>query len=633
MNASALDPRAHREIHQSAIALQALSNRLEEGGLEGIDTETAESIPAIINAASTSLATARSVDLQSPLVEYLEAELFRVSQLLRRVQRPSHRARITLLFRTVPRLLWRTAPTQIVAMLLLLCGIAIGYRTASSDALLALSFFPEAAGVFSIGDELLPISDATFANLWLETTHPDLLSSLMSLDGQLTIFLSAFAAAALLSIWIGGVLTPLLTLSMGGAMGALLGIVPSEQMGTAALRLFPILSMSSLAMILSLAGGVHVIRAMIPARDGRRHRHRARELQSALLCAFLGTLHAVVGVLLMALAVGPREFGFGASLVAMGWIAAYILYVGGVGSGLMTHLFPTVEAYLQRAQTDDLPYVVPPPSVHSQTLILPLREGSSTRVSLAGLSDRLAAYVVDSFVVLSGGAVIFWIAVLLNDEPPATAVVMLIAFLATAAFTYFFWTDWRWQGQTLGKRVFEIQTVRLDGERLDGWTMWLRSVALGAETLLPALLAALSYFATTRYVGIFVFIAFGATFYAILFPILNPYRQRLADLITGTVTINVPDPTQGLLPPVASSEDSPTVALEGMPLDARRHLILASFVDQARRGQLEGARHVISALAPHWNAHTMSDAELVESLEKLYAVTAPAHTRHRFSAR
>lgn len=627
MKTSALDTRAHREIHQSAIALQSLSDRLEEEGLRGMDTQTAESIPAIINAASTALATARSADLESPLVDYLEAEIFRVSQLLRRVQRPSYRGGLTRLFGTIPELLWRTAPAQIFALLILLCGVMIGYRTAMADILLALSFFPEAAGGFSIGEQLLTFGDPAFASTWLKETYADVLTLFVTLDGQLVLFFAAFAAAALLSVWLGGLLTPLLLLSMGGAVGALLGVLPRESVMEGALRLFPIISMSSLAMILAQAGGVQVIRALLPATDGRSHRRRARELQSALLCTFLGVLHLVAGVLLTVLSLGPWELGLTSSLIAIGWLAVYTLYVGLFGSGLMRHVLPNVESYFQRVQADAGPYAEPPPSVNNGQVVLHLREGASTRVSLARLSDRLASYVVDSFIVLLGAGVVFWLAALILDEPSVTGVATLVAVVVLGIFSYFFWTEWRWQGQTIGKQLFEIQTVRLDGERLDGWTMWLRSVMMGAETALPSLLAGLSYFAAKRYIWFFVAVAFFATIGPMISPLFNAYRQRLADLITGTVTIEVPDLTRGLLPPVVSSKSPENVALQGMPLDARRHLILSSLVEQSRRGHLDGARAAVSTLAPHWNAHSMSDVELAASIETIYAASARVNSQ------
>lgn len=633
MKPSALDARAHREIHQSAVALQSLSDRLDAGGLRALDMQTAESIPNIINAASTALATARSADLQNPLVEYLEAELFRVSQLLRRAQRPSYRGAFTHVFDTIPRQLWRTVPAQAFALLLLICGTVIGYRTAVADALLALSFFPEAAGGFSIGEQVLSFSDSTFANGWLNATYPDMLTLFMSLDGQLILFFAAFSAAALLSIWLGGVLTPLLLLSSGGAFGALLGSLSGTSVGESLFRLAPIFLMSSFAMILAQAGGVQVVRALLPAKDGRGHRRRAGQLQSALLCTLLGLLHLAGGVLLMVLAVGPWELGSTSNLIVVVWLTAYILYIGVLGSGAMRRVMPVLDAYVRRTQRDAIPYAQPPPTVRDGRFVLHLREGSSTQVALAGLSDRLAAYVVDSFIILLVVSGLLWIVVFLTDEPTPTAIATLSALSMGSIFAYFFWTEWRWQGQTIGKRLFEIQTVRLDGERLDSWTMWLRSMMLGAETMLPALLAALSFFATRRHVWLFVGIAVIATLGPALMPLLNVYRQRLADLITGTVTIHVPDLTHGLLAPVASSTHTQTVALEALPLDAQRHLILASLVEQSRRGQFDSARVAISTLAPHWNAHAMSDAELLASIETIYAESARTQTAHPTSER
>jgi uncharacterized protein len=108
----------------------------------------------------------------------------------------------------------------------------------------------------------------------------------------------------------------------------------------------------------------------------------------------------------------------------------------------------------------------------------------------AGLGRRTLAFLVDSLVWL---CFLVQIAALIpqetyDDAPVAVGAVFLV--LLSAAFNYFWLTEWRW-GQTIGKAVFSIRVTAEDGERLRFGPATLRNLlrVVDAVVIGPILIA------------------------------------------------------------------------------------------------------------------------------------------------
>ena len=99
-------------------------------------------------------------------------------------------------------------------------------------------------------------------------------------------------------------------------------------------------------------------------------------------------------------------------------------------------------------------------------------------LSLASPWRRLAAYLLDTLVLLLWNALVFLVAIALAPEFAERAPLPFIAVVSALAYL---WVGWALYGMTLGKWALGIRVIAADGRRLS----WLRALAR-----VPAFLAA-----------------------------------------------------------------------------------------------------------------------------------------------
>lgn len=632
MNESQRKATADNTIYAHADALIKLCDQLETRGLSALDDATLESIPTILSSASSALASARSHDLQSPLVTTLETQLFRCSELLRKTQRSRLRGLGRHVLRTLPRHLSGGLLIQGLALLFIVCGFALGYRTTDADTLRVLSFFPHGWGGFELSEQVQALAQPEMVQLWLLAPPSDIAMLLVSLDAHLVAFFLGFVTAALLLVGCGGIFTPLILLAFGGSFGALFGVLPSAQSGEVWWRLFPAMAMFSLALALAQSAGFSILRSWIPDREGRKEQHRARYLQGALIQATTAFLHMLCGLLFTWLLIrsdNAERTAATLTAITMVWMLGYAVYVGVLGHA--HQIFPARYASWFGGDASlhpDLPYSEPPPPVYRRSLVLDLREGASVRVTLAPFNERLGAFAIDSIVLLVWLVLTHFFVERIfawNDALEGPQLAGLFAFLLFPMLLYVFLTEWRWQGQTVGKRIFEIRTIRLDGERLDPWTMALRSMMLSVETTIPMLLILLSYVAAQRMIWGLFGIGFLITLTLHLYPLLNVYGQRIGDRMTGTITIAIPDTATGVLPPPPIAHDA-ALDLPQIQLTAYQRDILAALRTRVQAGETDAARSTLRTLLKDDRFANAPDQEMLAALDTLYA---QAHTSAR----
>jgi uncharacterized RDD family membrane protein YckC len=150
------------------------------------------------------------------------------------------------------------------------------------------------------------------------------------------------------------------------------------------------------------------------------------------------------------------------------------------------------------------------------TLRIRTPEGVTFALPLAGPVSRLLAWLVDAFLVMAGASLLTvglsLLGLVLNDL--ATALLLLAWFLAPLAYTGFF--EWRWRGQTPGKRAFRLRVVDAEGLRLAPGQILLRNL-LRAVDILPGL-----------------YLVGGVAC------LLSRRHQRLGDLAANTVVVRLP---------------------------------------------------------------------------------------------
>lgn len=165
-------------------------------------------------------------------------------------------------------------------------------------------------------------------------------------------------------------------------------------------------------------------------------------------------------------------------------------------------------------------------------------EGVPLTLKVAGLGVRIAAQLADLLLTLAtAGAILILLAVLNLTEPHTLfGIAAMLFFLARVP--YYVITELIWNGQTLGKRLMKIKVVSHDGRSLSTHAIVLRNLMKEAEIFLPGTLV-LTLDATSPVASL---VALAWVIIAFLIPLMNPYRQRLGDLLAGTHVIHLPQP-------------------------------------------------------------------------------------------
>lgn len=153
----------------------------------------------------------------------------------------------------------------------------------------------------------------------------------------------------------------------------------------------------------------------------------------------------------------------------------------------------------------------------SPTISIRTPEGISFRLTLAGPVPRFLAWFVDAAAITAAAIAVQMLGGLfrLIDPGLGAAVGIISYFVLSIGYGIFF--EWRWNGQTPGKRLVRLRVMDLHGLRLQLSQVVIRNLLRSAD-MLPA----------------FYFLG-GAT------SVLSPKCQRLGDIAANTIVIRVPE--------------------------------------------------------------------------------------------
>lgn len=175
-------------------------------------------------------------------------------------------------------------------------------------------------------------------------------------------------------------------------------------------------------------------------------------------------------------------------------------------------------------------------------------EGLPLRFRIASAGERLGAFVLD--VILVGVALVlllllvtvFALALALGTGGRGVGLALaaaIILFFVLRNF-YFISFELKWQGSTPGKRVMGLRVIDARGGPLTGEAVFARNLVRELETFLPlvALLQAGQIWAGAPGWARLFAVAW-LTVFALL-PLLNRDRQRVGDLVAGTIVVRAP---------------------------------------------------------------------------------------------
>lgn len=152
----------------------------------------------------------------------------------------------------------------------------------------------------------------------------------------------------------------------------------------------------------------------------------------------------------------------------------------------------------------------------TKKLIVRTPEGIALSLEIAGPVSRFLALVLDVLLVLVAtillNTVLLFASAVSRDA--AGALFMLMSFVLSIGYPMFM--EWRYQGQTVGKRVLRIQVVDSRGKRLSLTQVIVRNLLRAIDSL-P-----------------FMYLTGGVSAF------LSPSGQRLGDIAASTVVVSIP---------------------------------------------------------------------------------------------
>lgn len=229
-----------------------------------------------------------------------------------------------------------------------------------------------------------------------------------------------------------------------------------------------------------------------------------------------------------------------------------------------------------------------------ETVVSP--EGVDLHFGTAGASDRIVALIVDVLLML----LILLGITLATGFTLGAGVAMLCAFFIRHG--YFIWFEARSNGRTPGKRLFHLRVIRADGGPLTTEILLARNLTREVEMFLPLVVILSPAALFPEHDGWLRLVASLWILLLLFFPLTNPRRLRIGDLLAGTrVVISPPAPLLRDLADRGKRAKAASIDLEFTfsegQLDIYGERELDVLEDVLRKQRTEGAEQAFDAVA------------------------------------
>jgi uncharacterized RDD family membrane protein YckC len=152
-----------------------------------------------------------------------------------------------------------------------------------------------------------------------------------------------------------------------------------------------------------------------------------------------------------------------------------------------------------------------------KTLLIQTPEGVVFSLTSAGLFSRMLAWAIDGAVVATAASLIGIATAFIALISPDFANALFVILYAVISVGYGIFTEWRWRGQSWGKRIMRLRVIDASGLKLQRSQVIIRNL-LRPVDILPG-----------------VYLLGGIFFY------WSQRGQRLGDLAANTVVISIPE--------------------------------------------------------------------------------------------
>ena len=230
------------------------------------------------------------------------------------------------------------------------------------------------------------------------------------------------------------------------------------------------------------------------------------------------------------------------------------------------------------------------------TQIVRSPEGIDLRFGTAAASERLVALAYDLAILLVLGLVagyLAWFAF-------GTGGVLLVVF--GLRYGYFVWFETRGNGSTPGKRRLHLRVIRADGGPLTTEILLARNLTREIELFLPLMLLLYPDMLFAEHQGLVRLVASLWVLLLLFFPLTNPQRLRIGDLLAGTRVVVSPPAklARDLADPVGVSTAAVAAAAEfhftAQQLSIYGEHELTVLEDLLRKARAAGAAETLAAV-------------------------------------
>ncbi|WP_182418977.1 RDD family protein [Bartonella sp. HY038] len=174
-------------------------------------------------------------------------------------------------------------------------------------------------------------------------------------------------------------------------------------------------------------------------------------------------------------------------------------------------------------------------------------EGVPIHFTIATIGSRFGAQAIDLLLTYVLIFIMFWVLILTDviGWTAASTLITLTAFLIRTP--YYIFSELIWNGRTLGKRFSKIRVININGRRLTPHQITARNLMKEVEIFTPVILMLnIGYLPVWGKILTLVWTAI-----IVIVPLSNRRRQRLGDIIAGTLVVE--NPTSVLMPDLVVS--------------------------------------------------------------------------------
>ncbi|MGU3400530.1 RDD family protein [Brucellaceae bacterium D45D] len=168
-------------------------------------------------------------------------------------------------------------------------------------------------------------------------------------------------------------------------------------------------------------------------------------------------------------------------------------------------------------------------------------EGVPISFTVASLGSRIGAQFLDlifTYLVVYVCVLTLFVSGLLPFEAQFILVILLVFFLR---IPYYILSEMIWNGRTLGKRIVGIRVINMNGRRLTPHQVTARNLMKEVEFFTPLTMVFAASLSSLSGWGIAIMLTW--VMVILIVPIANRRRQRLGDMIAGTLVVDNPRST------------------------------------------------------------------------------------------